>query len=178
VSAVGFDLYAEMLREAVAEARGETLPEPIDVRLDLPIPAFLPEEYVPAVDERVKWYRSLAATRTPEAAERIALGIEEMYGALPEPAANLVDIARIRALMAEADVPSLVVARRRLVAGPIHLDDDQRARLASLGAIPLERERKVAIPLDYGGSVVEAAMGMLGAILDADSPAMNSQEEA
>ncbi len=62
VSAVGFDLYAEMLRQAVAEARGETCrPSPRSAST-CPLPAFLPEEYVPAVDERVLLYRRLAAS--------------------------------------------------------------------------------------------------------------------
>jgi transcription-repair coupling factor (superfamily II helicase) len=178
VSAVGFDLYAEMLREAVAEARGESLPAPIDVRVDLPVPAFLPEEYVPAVDQRVKWYRALASVRTPETAGQLGAGITEMHGPMPEEARNLVELSRIRASMAEAGLASLVVTKRRLIAGPVHLDDGQRGRLAALGAVLIEREQKVALPLDYGGSVMEAAAGMLGAILDADSAPMKSQEEA
>jgi transcription-repair coupling factor (superfamily II helicase) len=178
VSAVGFDLYAEMLRQAVAEVRGETLPPELDVRVDLPVPAFLPEDYVPAVDERVLLYRRVAATRTPEAVERLATEIVERYGPAPEPAQNMLAMARVRAVAAQAGVDSVTVVRRRLLAGPVTLDNEQRGALAKSGAIYLERERKIALPLEYGGSVTEAALGMLGAILDADSAQVESQEEA
>ena len=130
------------------------------------------------MDERVRWYRSLAAVRTPEAAEQAGAAIVEAYGPMPEPASNLVQTSRIRALMAEAHVTSLVLVRRRLIVGPVNLDAEQRGRLAALGVVPLEREHKVALPLEYGGSVVDAALGILGAILDADSAPINPQEEA
>ena len=76
MSAVGFDLYAQMLREAVAEARGEpeiALPE---VRVDVPVKAFLPEEYVEAADERVRFYRRLAAAGTPDGVESIVADLD------------------------------------------------------------------------------------------------------
>jgi transcription-repair coupling factor (superfamily II helicase) len=178
VSAVGFDLYAEMLRQAVAEVRGESLPPELDVRVDLPVPAYLPEEYVPAVDERVLLYRRVAVARTPEAVERLAEEIVSQYGAAPEQAENLLALARIRVRAAQAGLDSVTVARRRLLASPVSLDDEARGALSQTGAIYLERERKVALPLEYGGSVTEAALGMLGAILDVDSSHMKSQEEA
>ena len=178
VSAVGFDLYAEMLRQAVAEVRGETLPPELDVRVDLPVPTFLPEEYAPAVDERVLLYRRIASARTPEAVERLTAEIVDRYGPAPEPAENMLVMARIRAVAAQAGVSSVTVVRRRLMVGPVTLDETQRGGLASAGAIYLERERKVAQPLEYGGSVTEAALGILGAILDADSSQVKSQEEA
>jgi transcription-repair coupling factor (superfamily II helicase) len=54
MSAVGFDLYAEMIRQAVAEVRGEPVVAHPEIKVDLPLPAFLPEEFVDAVDERVR----------------------------------------------------------------------------------------------------------------------------
>ena len=101
ISAVGFDLFAQMLMEAVSEARGEPLVAHPDIRVDLPLSAFLPEEYVPEVDERVRYYRRLAGSPTIEAVDAVAAELAERYGALPEPARNLVDIARIKALAAE-----------------------------------------------------------------------------
>ncbi|MDP2183558.1 MAG: transcription-repair coupling factor [Actinomycetota bacterium] len=165
MSAVGFDLYAEMLREAVAEVRGEPLSAHPDIRVDLPVPAFLPEEYVSAVDERVRIYRRLAGAVTPEGVARIAAEMSERFGAAPEPARNLVDIARIRALAAEARAGSVSVSRRRLTIGGIALGDDARGRLAARGAVYLEREHKLHVPFDYGASVTGAALDVLGAIL-------------
>ena len=69
--------------QAVAEVRGESLPPELDVRVDLPVPAFLPEEYVPAVDERVLLYRRIAAARTPEGVERALAKFVDFPGAAP-----------------------------------------------------------------------------------------------
>ena len=89
----------------------------------------------------------------------------DAYGMAPEPARNLVDIARIRAMAAEAGATNVAVLRRRLTVWPLSLSDERRGRLSAQGVIWIERERKAARPIDYGESVTHAALGMLGAIL-------------
>ena len=83
LSAVGFDLFAQMLREAVSEARGEPVVAHPEIRVDLPVPAFLPEEYVDAVDERVRVYRRLAGSPSIEAVDAVFAEMEERFGAGP-----------------------------------------------------------------------------------------------
>jgi transcription-repair coupling factor (superfamily II helicase) len=165
MSAVGFDLYAEMIRQAVAEVRGEPLVAYPEIKVDLPVPAFVPEEYVDAVDERVRVYRRLAGAPTIERVEQVARELAGTHGALPEPARNLVEIARIRALAAEAGVRTVTVVRRRLTMSPVSPSEEARGALAALGAITLERDRSVALPIGYGASVTESAADLLGAIL-------------
>jgi transcription-repair coupling factor (superfamily II helicase) len=165
LSAVGFDLFAQMLGEAVAEARGEPVVAFPEVRVDLPVPAFLPEEYVADVDERVRYYRRLAGSPSIEAVDAVADELEASCGALPEAARNLVAVARIRALAAEAGITSVAVVRRRVTLSPIPADSDARARLASHGAVYTERTKTLARPLDYGESMTAAVLGMLDAIL-------------
>ena len=165
MSAVGFDLYAQMLREAVSEARGEpevALPE---VRVDVPVKAFLPEEYVEATDERVRYYRRFAAAGTPEAVEAAVADLVEKHGAMPEVASNLAGVARAKALAGMAGVTNVAVVRGRLVLQPMTLDDEQRGRLAPLGAIFSERERKLQVPLPYGEPVLNGVLGMMAAIV-------------
>jgi transcription-repair coupling factor (superfamily II helicase) len=165
LSAVGFDLFSQMLMEAVTEARGEPIVAHPDIRVDLPLPAFLPEEYLPEVDERVRFYRRLAGAPTVETVDAVAAELAEKYGALPEPARNLVDVARIRALAAEAGVTNVSLVRRRLTVSPVVLEDERKGVLAARGAVILEREKKVAVPVGYGESVAQTALGILDAIL-------------
>jgi transcription-repair coupling factor (superfamily II helicase) len=165
MSAVGFDLYAEMIRQAVAEVRGEPVVAHPDIKVDLPLPAFLPEEYVDAVDERVRAYRRLAGAPSVERVEQVARELAEAHGVLPEPARNLVEVARIRALAAEAGVRTVSVVRRRLTVSPVSPGERVRGALAALGAITLERDRSVALPIAYGASVTESATALLDAIL-------------
>ena len=165
MSQVGFDLFAQMLMEAVSEARGEPVVAHPDVRVDLPISAFLPEEYVSDVDERVRAYRRLAGSPSIEAIDAIYRELVEHYGAAPEAAKNLVDVARIRALAAEAGATSVTIARRRLMIAPLSLSDERKGELSARGVVWIEREKKLAIPVGYGESVTYAALGLLDAIL-------------
>ncbi|MBN2248648.1 MAG: transcription-repair coupling factor [Coriobacteriia bacterium] len=167
VSAVGFDLYAQMLREAVSEVRGEALPAHPEVRVDLPVAAFVPEEYVPEVDERVLFYRRLAAAVSPEAVEALAAELESSRGPLPVPARELVAIARIKALAAEVGVTSVALSRHRLSVSPIALSADERGRLAASGAIYLERAKKAQFVQVTGESATGTATRALDAILSA-----------
>ncbi|HEX9093873.1 MAG TPA: transcription-repair coupling factor, partial [Coriobacteriia bacterium] len=172
LSLVGFDLYAQMLREAVAEVRGEALPAQLDVRVDVPAPAFLAEEYVRDTDERVRFYRRFAAAVTPESAAKAASELEEAYGPLPEAAANLVGVARARALAVQLGVTSIAVVRGRVIVQPLTLTSEERGALAPAGAVYLERDRKLQMPLAYGEAVVSAVLRTLDAILavTADTP--------
>ncbi len=165
MSAVGFDLFAQMINEAVSEARGEPVAAFPDIRVDLPVAAFLPETYVEAADERVRFYRRLAGSPSIEAVDNVVAELVDKYGLAPEPARNLVDIARIRAMAAEAGATNVAIVRRRLTVWPLSLSDERRGKLAAQGVVWMERERKAARALDYGESVTHAALGMLGAIL-------------
>jgi len=167
MSAVGFDLYAQMLREAVSDARGEPEIALPDVRVDVPVKAFLPEEYVEAADERVKFYRRFAAAGTPEAVEGVIADITARHGAMPEVATNLASVARARALAGVIGATNVSVVRNRVVVSPVTLDADQRGNLATLGAVYLERERKVQVPLVYGEPVMNGVLGTLAAIIRA-----------
>ncbi|MBI5232302.1 MAG: transcription-repair coupling factor [Coriobacteriales bacterium] len=165
MSAVGFDLFAQMLMEAVSDARGEPEIAHPDIRVDLPLSAFLPEEYVPAVDERVRYYRRLAGSPSIEGVDAVAEELRGTFGELPEPARNLVSIARIRALAAELRVDHVSVARGHLTLAPISLTDLQRTAVTRLGATPVERGSKVTRPLKAEDRPAEAAQELLGAIL-------------
>jgi transcription-repair coupling factor (superfamily II helicase) len=167
VSAVGFDLYAEMLKEAVSEVRGEPIPALTEVRVDLPVSAFLPEVYVPAVDERVLAYRKLAGAVTPDAVEVIAADIREQFGAMPPEAAALVSVARIRALAAEVGATTVTLVRRRIAVSPVELTPEERGLLASAGTVYLERTKTVQFVQESHESPIETAERALGAILAA-----------
>jgi transcription-repair coupling factor (superfamily II helicase) len=166
MSAVGFDLYAQMLREAVSEARGETEVALPEVRVDVPVKAFLPEEYVHAADERVRYYRRFAAAATLDAVETTVAELVGRYGAMPEVASNLAGVARARAMAASCGATNVAVVRNRVVVQPVDLSGEARGKLATMGGVYLERERKVQLPLAYGEPVMNGVLGALAAILE------------
>ena len=167
VNAVGFDLYAQMLREAVAEVRGEPIVAFPEVRVDLPVSAFLPEEYISDGDERVRVYRRLAGALTLEAVDAAAAELRERHGALPAPAADLVAVARIRALAGEVGATSVSLVRRRVRVTGMTLSAEERGTLAPAGAVSEPRGGGALFPQSYEESATDAALRALGAILSA-----------
>lgn len=166
LSAVGFDLYAQMLREAVAETRGEPAIAHPEVRVDLPDSAYLPEEYVPAVDERVLVYRRLAGAATLDAVEAVVSELTQRYGAMPTPARALVGVARSRALAAELGATSVSLSRRRVSVQPLELTSAQRGLIAAAGGITGGRS-VVTFPQEREETATDAALRALDVILSA-----------
>jgi transcription-repair coupling factor (superfamily II helicase) len=119
IAAVGFDLYTEMLAEAVEAMKAaheqrepERLPhESRDalraVVIDLPAPAYIPESYVPEIEARLALYQRIAQLRSAEEAETLARETEDRLGALPEPLTNLLALVRIRLAALEAGLASV-----------------------------------------------------------------------
>jgi transcription-repair coupling factor (superfamily II helicase) len=131
------------------------------------VPAFLPEEYVPAVDDRVRLYRRLAGALTPEGVERLIADVTSAFGAPPVPAANLLAVARIRTLAAQAGIAHVSLVRGRLQFSPLRLTAAESGRLAKLGGIYSEKDLRLAVPTPPGTGPAEAASTVLDAILDA-----------
>ena len=97
IAAVGYDLYVQLVAEAVAEARGEPRPRPPTVSIDVPGDAHLPRDYVAAEDARLEAYRRLASATTLEDVDDIGVEWADRYGPLPPPAQGLLAVARLRA---------------------------------------------------------------------------------
>jgi transcription-repair coupling factor (superfamily II helicase) len=100
VLSVGFDLYTRILKEAIANLKGEELPldETIDPEVKLGINAFVPDSYIPDISERLVLYQRLAAITDPGEADDLRDEIEDRFGPLPREVKNLVELMRLRAL--------------------------------------------------------------------------------
>jgi transcription-repair coupling factor (superfamily II helicase) len=109
IAAVGYDLYVQMVSEAVAELKGETPREPAEIRLDLPMTANLPESYVQREDLRLEAYRRLATLTSQEEVDDIESEWTDRYGPLPGPAQALLSIAHLRAECARLGIREIAV---------------------------------------------------------------------
>ena len=96
IAAVGFDLYVEMVTEAVGELTGEAREVPAEVQIDLPITAHLPRDYIARDDVRMEAYRRLAAVTTIDDVDDVRAEWDDRYGPPPPPAEALLDVARLR----------------------------------------------------------------------------------
>ena len=96
IAAVGYDLYAKLLAEAVAELSGEPAPAHTDPVVSVATEGFLPEDYVPEVNQRLAFYKRLAGAVAEEEVAELGAELADRFGPLPGPADQLLDIVRIR----------------------------------------------------------------------------------
>ncbi|MGV0604472.1 transcription-repair coupling factor [Mycolicibacterium sp. XJ1904] len=137
VAGVGFDLYVRLVGEAVeayrAAADGKTVAapeEPKDVRIDLPVDAHLPPDYIGSDRLRLEGYRRLAAAPDQEAVDAVVEELVDRYGPLPEPARRLVAVARLRLLLKAYGVTEVSsVSESTVRLSPLQLMDSQQLRL-------------------------------------------------
>ncbi|MDT5349763.1 MAG: hypothetical protein QOH91_3050, partial [Mycobacterium sp.] len=167
VAGVGFDLYVRLVGEAVeayraayrAAADGKTVTtpeEPKDVRIDLPVDAHLPPDYIASDRLRLEGYRRLAAAASDSEIAAVVEELIDRYGPLPETAQRLVAVARLRLLcrsagITEVSAPSSATVRL----SPMNLPDSAQVRLARIypGASYRATTSTVQVPIPRAGGV-------------------------
>ena len=121
VAAVGFEMYVEMLQEAIAEGRGDAPPEE-EVRVDIPVSAYIPADYVPFEAAKIDLHRRIALAPDADALARVASEIEDRFGEVPPPVASLLEVQRLRILMRQVGARQAAARSGRIVIGPAPLD--------------------------------------------------------
>jgi transcription-repair coupling factor (superfamily II helicase) len=130
VAAIGFELYVEMLDQAVAELRaagGERTEE--EVRVDTDVSAFVPSAYVPYEAAKIDIHRRIAAARAPGELRALHDELRDRFGPPPEPIEALLAIQRARIELAREGATNLVLRGGRIVAEPLELDSERVGRL-------------------------------------------------
>ena len=96
INTIGFDLYMEMLQEAIAEIRGSEIPEVDDTQIDLPLTAFIPAEYMPDGDRKMSAYRTVASVSSRRELTQIIEEWNDCYGKVPVPAMQLIKVMELK----------------------------------------------------------------------------------
>jgi len=119
IGSVGFDTYCQLLADAIAERRGmaTSLDDRREAVIDVKISAFIPNDYIPQVSQKIAVYQQLAKARSQIAVEEIAAGVRDRFGPLPLPLERLVELTKLRAIALERRVTRVVVDERRLTLG-------------------------------------------------------------
>ncbi|MCP3974455.1 MAG: transcription-repair coupling factor [bacterium] len=148
IAAVGFDMYVELVADAVNELRGRPAPkaERPDVRIDLPVDAHLPDDYVPPGSQRIEAYRRLADALTVEEIDDVVKEWRDRFGELPAPAIALVEVARLRDEALRIGLREIVAVRNEIRMGPIGLATSQEVRLQRLAPQAVIRSKLLFIP--------------------------------
>jgi transcription-repair coupling factor (superfamily II helicase) len=131
VAALGFELYMQMLDEAVraagSEEEGEESPEP--VRLDVNVDAYVPADYVPYEQAKIEVHRRVAAAVEVADVERLREDLQDRFGPIPEPLENLLSLQRARIKFGQAGARTVSFRGDRLAVVPIELDSARARRL-------------------------------------------------
>lgn len=128
IADVGFDLYVRLVGEAVAEFRGDAEPER-EVKIELPIEAHLPHDYVGSERLRLEMYKRLADVRALADVDEIRGELVDRYGEPPEPVDVLLDVARLRVRVREAGLTEVTAAGPNVRFAPLALPDSVQMRL-------------------------------------------------
>ncbi|WP_439676453.1 transcription-repair coupling factor [Embleya sp. MST-111070] len=137
IAGVGFDLYVRMVGEAVNQykelaAGGEGAEEVPEIRVELPIDAHVPHDYVPGERLRLEAYRRIAAITCEADIDAVRAELVDRYGPLPQPVENLLEVARFRAHVRTAGIADVTLQGNFVRFGPVELRESQQLRLQRL----------------------------------------------
>jgi transcription-repair coupling factor (superfamily II helicase) len=96
MDAIGFDLYVEMLEEAIGEIRGQEIPKVDDTQIDLNLTAFIPTDYIPDLDQKMSAYRAVASANSKYELNQITADWNDRYGAIPVAARQLLRMVELK----------------------------------------------------------------------------------
>jgi transcription-repair coupling factor (superfamily II helicase) len=178
IAAVGFDLYCRLLAQAVRELKGQapamlTAEEAMEdeealaylaplaegVQINLPLPAYLPEDIVPDDAIRLRLYRRMAGLVNEEEVGAMARELEDRFGQLTEPVANLIYQLRLKVLAMESDVQAINVDSGQIVIKAEGLETLDRAGLQRrVGPQTRVTRRQIWMPLHPNPAIWQAEL--------------------
>jgi len=129
IEGVGFDLYVRMVGEAVQAFKGERPEEEAEVKIDLPVDAHLPHDYIGVERLRLEMYRKLAEARDEARLAEVVAEMTDRYGEPPAQVANLVAVARFRMLARAYGLTDVSMQGRHVRFSPLSLPDSKQLRL-------------------------------------------------
>jgi transcription-repair coupling factor (superfamily II helicase) len=129
VAALGFELYMQMLDEAIQEREGKAEDEREPVRLDINVDAYVPADYVPYEQAKVDVHRRIAGAYEVSDLEALRSELEDRFGPVPEPLANLLALQRARIKLGQAGATTVSFRGNRLAVTPVELDSVRARKL-------------------------------------------------
>jgi transcription-repair coupling factor (superfamily II helicase) len=115
VAAVGFDTYARILEEAVAELQGKPIRSEHDPEISVDVPAFLPDDYIPDTGQRLEFYRRLAQAADEDEIRAVEAELEDRYGPLPDEGRLLLEVMIDKTLVRQAGARGFELGALRMV---------------------------------------------------------------
>jgi transcription-repair coupling factor (superfamily II helicase) len=165
VAAVGFELYVELLNEAVAELSGQKRIAARPVRMDARVDAYVPASYIGSEALKIDLHRRLALVEDEEELRELRASVDDRYGELPEPVENLFAIQEAKLKIAQVGAEYLVFRGGRITVGPLVLGSDELRELRERAATAVYTTGKHEVAMrqeDFRG-----ALRLVDAIVEA-----------
>jgi transcription-repair coupling factor (superfamily II helicase) len=182
IADVGFDLYVRLVGEAVADFKGGAEEELAEVRIELPVDAHLPHDYIPSERLRLEIYKRLAEVRTDADVDEVRVELLDRYGSPPEVVESLLVVARFRARCRQAGVREVTVAGKYVRFAPVDLPESRVVRLqrlhpksvvkAPVSTILVPRPQGTGFPVRpvAGVALLEWARAVIDDVVDPPAP--------
>jgi transcription-repair coupling factor (superfamily II helicase) len=164
VAAVGFELYVELLGEAVAELTGTRRAAARPVRVDAQVDAYVPSDFMPAEAQKIDFHRRLALSESEDELRELRAAVEDRFGPLPEPVESLFAIQETKLKLARIGADYLVFRGGRAVVGPLLLGSEELRALRSSAPTAVYSSAKRELQQRTVGFT--GAVGLADAILD------------
>jgi transcription-repair coupling factor (superfamily II helicase) len=132
IAGVGFDLYVRMIGEAVSELKGDGPAEKPEVRVELPVNAHIPHDYVPGERLRLEAYTRIAAIDSEADVTAVHDELTDRFGELPVPVLTLLEVARLRTAARRAGLTDITAAGQHIRFAPVNLPDSRQVRVQRL----------------------------------------------
>jgi transcription-repair coupling factor (superfamily II helicase) len=154
IAAVGYDLYCQMVTEAVSEMKGERTVEEVEIKVDISVDAHLPDDYVPSEDLRLEAYRRLATVRTEQELADIENEWRDRFGPLPAPAQSLIAVGALRVECIRIGITEIMTNGNEARISPVQLRASQTMALRRLasGANYREQSGLLTVPIKRGAN--------------------------
>ena len=169
VAALGFELYVEMLNEAVAELSGQRRVAARPIRVDARVDAYVPASYIAAEALKIDLHRRIALVESEDELREVTAATEDRYGPLPEPVSNLFAIQETKLKLARLGADYLVYRGGRATVGPLALGsvEFRALRDALPTAIYSTERREVSLRVEEFGEALELPDAIVAARLAA-----------
>jgi transcription-repair coupling factor (superfamily II helicase) len=180
IAGVGFDLYVRMIGEAVTELRGDGPAERPEVRIELPVDAHIPHDYVPGERLRLEAYTRIAAIDSVDDIAAVRDELADRYGPPPTPVLNLLAVARLRARARRAGLTDIAQQGNHVRFSPVELPESREVRVQRLYPRtllkPTVRTMLVPVPKADGAGAGSPRSVPARSVVSLGAPPLRDQE--
>ncbi|HEY2506125.1 MAG TPA: transcription-repair coupling factor [Streptosporangiaceae bacterium] len=178
IAAVGFDLYVKMIGEAVREMRGEGPAERAEVRVELPVDAHIPHDYVTGERLRLEAYTRIASIESSADIDAVRDELADRFGPVPGQVENLLSVARLRSVAREAGLTDIGLQGGNIRFSPVKLPESRQVRVQRLypGTVLKPTVASMLVPVPKAGRSGSGGRAGPGQTITLGAPPLRDRE--